>query len=80
MHKDKPPGLFDFPARSVRHAVWVGLATGFLLSFLAHVGFVIWRADPDGTRRGMEAAEGMMTAHHKEPDKATPPPSAAVDY
>ena len=80
MHKDKPPSLFDFPARTVRHAIWMGLATGIFLSFLAHVGLVIWRAEPDGARRGMEAAEPMMTAHHKEPDKATPPPPRSVNY
>ncbi|MEP6809166.1 MAG: hypothetical protein ABI992_02905 [Chthoniobacterales bacterium] len=80
VHKDKPPGFFNFPARSAKHAIWMGLATGVFLSFVAHVVLVIKQADPDGSRRGMEAATGMLTAHHKEPDKATPPPPSNVKY
>lgn len=60
MHKDKPPGWFEFDARSARHAVWMGLLAGILLSFLVHATLVIVRADAGNTRRGMEAAKASI--------------------
>lgn len=80
MHKDKPPGLFDFASHGVMHAVWVGLGCGFGLALLARVAVMIVTAEPDGTARGMDAAKPLMTAHAKEPDRATPTPNAAVDF
>ena len=62
MHKDKPPGWFEFGARSARHAVWMGLIAGLLLSFLVHATLVIARADAGNARRGMDAAKGAIDA------------------
>lgn len=82
MHKDKPPGIFDFPHRSVGHGVGLGLAFGVLLSFLVHLGFLTMRADPAGAERplaGVEAAQGVMSKHKKPPTNPTPAPAAAVN-
>lgn len=83
MHKDTPPGIFDFPRRSVTHGVGVGLIVGILLSAVAHLGLLIWRADANGTeppRAGAEAAARVMSKHKTPPTNPTPGPSAAVDY
>lgn len=83
MHKDRPPGIFDFPHRSVGHGVWLGLAFGVLLSFLVHTSLLIMRADPAGTERplaGAEAAQRVMAQHKKPPTNPTPVPPPAVNY
>jgi len=51
MHKDKPPGLFEFAARPTAHAVTFGLATGAVLSILAYIGMSLWGADSAARRR-----------------------------
>jgi len=51
MHKDKPPGLFEFAARPAAHAVTFGLTTGAVLSILAYIGMSLWGADPAARRR-----------------------------
>jgi hypothetical protein len=45
VHKDKPPGIFDFAHRSLRHTIGLGLMAGFVLSILVHVGLLICRVD-----------------------------------
>lgn len=81
MHKDKPPGIFEFTARPVRHAVAVGLATGVVASILTYIGTTLWGADASARSRpatGPESLEEAAAATH--PNVATPTPSAAVRY
>lgn len=79
MHKDKPPGLFDFPAHSAQHAIWVGLATGMVLSFLVHASLVITRPDPEGGRRGT-AKRRVMSMPKNPKNPATTPNPPLVNY
>ena len=83
MHKDKPPGIFDFPHRSVGHGVGLGLAFGVLLSFLVHTSLLIMRADPAGAERplaGAEAAQRVMAQHKKPSTNPAPAAPPAVNY
>ena len=48
MHKNKPPGLFDFAERSIRYLVGFWFIAGLVLSLLVHTGMVIRRADAKG--------------------------------
>lgn len=58
MHKDKPPGWFEFNARSVRHAVWMGISCGVALSFVVHFTLmVVANADTKSKLQGGEAAK-----------------------
>jgi hypothetical protein len=45
MHKDKPPGIFDFAQRSIRYLIGFWLVTGFLLSLVVHLSLLVWRGD-----------------------------------
>lgn len=83
MHKDEPPGIFDFPHRTVRHSIGLGLATGVVLGCAVHLGLLIKRADSGGSEKplaGADAAEREMAKHRKQP--TNPPPAAppAVNY
>lgn len=83
MHKDRPPGIFDFPSRSVGHGVGLGLLVGVLLSFVAHLGLLILRANANSSDvplAGAEAAQREMGKHKKPPTNPTPAPPAAVRY
>ena len=62
MHKDKPPGIFDFAERSLRHATGMGLMAGFVLSILVHVGILLWRAGPVSFGSISAQAEAAETA------------------
>ncbi len=64
MHKDKPPGLFEFTARPPAHAVTFGLATGAVLSILAYIGMSLWGADSAarGQPRTRETLEEATSA------------------
>ena len=63
MHKDKPPGIFDFAERSIRHLIGFWLISGFILSVLVHFGLLIWRADkPPPPDRPSEALENKTAA------------------
>lgn len=41
MHKDKPPGIFDLADRSLGYVVGFGLVTGFLLSIIGWIGYLL---------------------------------------
>ena len=41
MHKDKPPGLFDISGRPAPYVIWLGLGTGFALSVIVHLGYLL---------------------------------------
>jgi len=80
MHKDRPPGLFDFANRSIRYLVGFWFASGVLLSILVHTGLLVWRADANGNglKPDSETLEVKTTA--PEPASATTPPPNAVRY
>jgi hypothetical protein len=81
MHKDRPPGLFDFAERSIRYLVGFWFTTGLVLSIIAHTGLLVWRADAKGMggRQNAEALE-VKAASHKPPSATTPPPTDSVKY
>jgi hypothetical protein len=82
MHKDSPPGAFDFERRSLRYTISLGLFTGFILSIFVYGAVVIWRADrgavetPKASAGAIEAA----TAAARRRAPPTPAPTAAVQY
>jgi hypothetical protein len=81
MHKDKPPGLFDFAERSVRYLVGFWFTAGLILSLLVHTGMLVRRADATepGFKRNPDLLEAEATA--RKPASATmPPPTDAVKY
>jgi hypothetical protein len=81
MHKDKPPGLFDFAERSIRYLVGFWFATGLVLSLLVHTAILVRRADAKGPafKRNPDLLEAEATA--RKPATATMPEStAAVRY
>lgn len=75
MHKDKPPGMFDFGQRSIRYLVVFWSTAGFLLSLLIHLGMLVWRVDFGPTQPKSEEALERTTAPVRP---ATSPPSAAA--
>jgi hypothetical protein len=83
MHRDKPPGLFDFAARSIRYLIGFSFTTGLVLSLLVHIGMLVWRAnakEPD-TKPNPEALEAATAAQRAAAGKSPPPdPPAAVRY
>jgi hypothetical protein len=81
MHKDKPPGLFDFAERSIRYLVGFWLTTGLALSILVHTGILVWRdsAKGPGFKQNADALEAKAIAR-KPATATTPPASAAVRY
>ena len=81
MHRDKPPGFFDFAERSIRYLVGFWFTTGLVLSILVHTGLLVWRADAKGpdSKRNPEALEAKAMAQ-KPASATTPPPATAVRY
>ena len=82
MHKDKPPGIFDFAERSIRHLIGFWLIAGFLLSILVHFGLLLWRADakgPSEINRDSGALEAKTDAR-RSPAASSPAASVAVRY
>ena len=82
MHKDKPPGIFDFAERSIRHLIGFWLITGFILSILVHFGLLLWRADrkePAAPGPNSEALETKTNAR-RSPASASPASTASVRY
>ena len=81
MHKDKPPGLFDFAERSVRYLVGFWFTAGLILSLLVHTGLLIRRADAKGPsfKRNPELLEAEANAR-KPATAQTPPQTSAVRY
>ncbi len=41
VHKDKPPSPFDIAHRPLRYVVWLGLGTGFVLSVLVNLAYLL---------------------------------------
>ena len=81
MHKDKPPGLFDFAERSIRYLVGFWFAAGLILSLLVHTGILIRRADASGAdyKRNPELLEAEANAR-KPGTVTTPPPVDSVKF
>lgn len=65
MHKDKPPGLFDFAERSIRYLVGFWFTAGLILSILVHTGMLVWRADArgPGLKQDGETLEVKASVH-----------------
>jgi hypothetical protein len=83
MHRDKPPGLFDLPERSVRYLIGFWFTTGLLLSVLVYSGMLVWRvnAKEPSTKPNPEALEAATAAQRAAAGKSPPPdPPAAVRY
>ena len=83
MHRDRPPGLFDFTARSIRYLIGFWFATGLFLSVLVHTGILIWRADSTGphAKPSQDGLEAAAAAQRAASGKSPPPdPPAAVRY
>jgi len=83
MHKDLPPGAFDFERRSLRYTISFGLLIGLILSIFVYGAVFIWRADRGGTETTKANAAGTieaatMAARRRAPP--TPEPTAAVRY
>ena len=81
MHKDKPPGLFDFAERSIRYLVGFWFTAGLILSLLVHTGILIRRADAQGGdyKRNPDLLEAEANAR-KPATTTVPPPVDAVKY
>jgi hypothetical protein len=81
MHKDKPPGLFDFAERSVRYLVGFWFAAGLVLSLIVHTGILITRADAKGSgaKETPETLEAKAISH-RPAGAPTQPPTSAVRY
>jgi hypothetical protein len=83
MHKDKPPGVFEFTARPVQHAVTLGLATGVVLSILAYVCMILMGADASARHSAPAAPRSIeeTTSLIRRPNgSATQTPSPALRY
>lgn len=83
MHKDKPPGIFDFADRPVRYAVSFGLATGFVLSIFGYGGLSLWRADSGSTEAPREGADAFVQEAARIAGRVptpTPTPNSAVGF
>lgn len=80
MHKDRPPGPFDFAERSIRYLVGFWFTAGLVLSVLVRTGILVWRdTNGPGPKRDAEALEAAAITH-KPPSAKAPPPSEAVRY
>jgi hypothetical protein len=78
MHKDKPPGIFDFAERSIWHLIGLGVGVGFLLGIFTYVAISIWQVDnSEGTRPRDKDGLESATAKLREP---TPPAPPEVQY
>ena len=79
MHKDRPPGIFDFADRSVRYLVGFWFTSGLILSILVHTGLLIWRADAKELKQDSDTLE-VKAASHKSASVPAPPATDAVKY
>ena len=79
MHKDKPPGLFDFAERSIRYLIGFWFIAGLSLSILVRTGILIRRDDKGSAQRNPDALEAEAMAR-KPATATTPPPTDAVRY
>jgi hypothetical protein len=44
MHKDTPPGIFNFAERPIKHVVWVCLAIGVTIGVMTRVIYILFSA------------------------------------
>jgi hypothetical protein len=79
MHKNKPPGLFDFAERSIRYLIGFWFVVGLSLSILVRTGILIRRDDKGDARRNPDALEAEAMAR-KPATASTPPQVEAVRY
>ena len=79
MHKDKPPGLFDFAERSIRYLVGFWFVVGLSLSILVRTGILIRRDDKGEAKRNPDRLEAEAMAR-KPANATTPPPTESVRY
>ena len=79
MHKDKPPGLFDFAERSVRYLICFWFVVGLSLSILVRTGILIRRDDTGNASRNPDLLEAQALAR-KPATASTPPQTEAVRF
>jgi hypothetical protein len=74
MHKDKPPGLFDFAERSIRYLVGFWFTAGLILSLIVHTGMLVRRADAKGSgpKENSETLEVKASSHRPAGAPTTP--------
>ena len=69
MHKDKPPGLFDFAERSIRYLVGFWFTAGLILSLLVHTEY----SSGEQTLKGVTTSE-IPTCWRPRRMPVSPPP------
>lgn len=79
MHKDKPPGLFDFAERSIRYLIGFWFIAGLSLSILVRTGILIRRDNKGDLTRNPDALEAEAMAR-RPATATTPQPTDAVRY
>jgi hypothetical protein len=79
MHKDKPPGLFDFAERSIRYLIGFWFIAGLSLSILVRTGILIRRDNKGDLKRNPDALEAEAMAR-RPGTVTTPPPTDSVRY
>jgi hypothetical protein len=79
MHKDKPPGLFDFAERSIRYLISFWFIVGLTLSILVRTGILIRRDDKGDASRNPDRLEAEAMAR-RPATASTPPQTEAVRY
>jgi hypothetical protein len=83
MHKDKPPGIFDFAERGVRYLVGFWFTTGLVLSILVRTAILIMgdNASPPAKQNADRLeAEAAARRAARDPNKVQPPAPEAVRY
>jgi hypothetical protein len=83
MHKDKPPGLFDFAERGVRYLVGFWFTTGLVLSILVRTTILVMGDNaPSSTTQSADRLEADAAARRaaRDPNKTQPPAPDAVRY
>lgn len=79
MHKDKPPGLFDFAERSIRYLIGFWFVAGLSLSILVRTGILIRRDDKRDASRNPDRLEAEAMAR-RPATASTPPQVEAVRF
>ncbi len=78
MHKDTPPGIFDFAERSVRYLIGFWFVAGILLSVFVRVGLLVTRVDAGNGPPNPENTLEKATEPVRKP--TAPPSDPAVRY
>ena len=76
MHKDKPPGLFDFAERGVRYLAGFWFTTGLVLSILVRTAMLIMgdnSSDSNSRSPDRLEAEAQARKPATAPTEAPPP-------